>query len=374
MARGRDLITDHPGPWGGGGSALLLNPRLPAPWRERVLSADFPDWDDHVWLATSGTGGTVKLVGLSRSALEASARAASAHLGASSRDVWINPLPVFHVGGLGILVRAALDGARYEAAGPWDPGAFVRRASEVGATLTSLVPAQVHDLVGSGLTSPPDLRAAVVGGGALDERLRTAAAALGWPLLPSYGLTEACSQVATARPGEGSLPWLPLLPHAEARADASGALALRGPSLLTGWLVFGPRGEARLEDPKAGGWLITRDRAEVRGREIRPLGRLDDLIKIRGELVDLAALERQLQQRVPSGAVRIDTVPDARNGASLHVVAESEVAALEARAAGDIFPPFARPESVQVGPVERSALGKIIRNSAATDAIEDKRG
>lgn len=361
MPRGRDLIRETLAPWGIQGSALLLNPRMPGAWRERVLSANFPDWPDHVWLATSGTGGVLKLVGLSRAALESSARAVNGVLGATASDVWLDALPGFHVGGLGIAVRAAMSGARHESAGPWEAASFAQRAAEVGATLVSLVPAQVHDIVAAGVRAPLSLRAAVVGGGALDEALHASAEALGWPILPSYGLTEAASQVATARCGRVRA-WLPLLPHIEARCGASDALALRGPSLLTGWMVFGPGGTAKLEDPKeSGGWLFTRDRAEVRGREIRLLGRLDDLVKIRGELVDIAALERALQARVHSGAVRIDAASHRRNGACLRVVAEGEAVAAEARAALDVFPPYARPESVEIGPVARTALGKVVR-------------
>ena len=38
----------------------------------------------------------------------------------------------------------------------------------------------------------------MTGGGALDPSLYKQARDLGWPLLPSYGLTECGSQVATA--------------------------------------------------------------------------------------------------------------------------------------------------------------------------------
>jgi hypothetical protein len=53
--------------------------------------------------------------------------------------------------------------------------------------------------------------------------------------------------------------------------------------------------------------------------------------------------------------------PDARNGAVLHVVAENHDAAHQARSALGLFPPFARPASVTVGPIRRTALGKIVR-------------
>ncbi len=355
------MLRPEPSAWGEGTAGLLLNPRLGPELTAHLLAAPFPDLPDHLWLATSGTGGKLKVVALSRTALEASARAVNTHLAATASDVWINPLPLFHVGGLGILVRAALADARCAPLAAWDPAAFVREASAVVATLSSLVPAQVYDLVANGLRAPASLRAVVVGGGALDESLRQSASALGWPLLRSYGLTEAASQVATAPLERPDASWLPLLDHVEAQERADGLLSLRGPSLLTGWMVFQPDGTAQWEDPKMNGWLATADRVELRGRELRVLGRADDLVKIRGELLDLAALERALQNRVSAGAIRLDAEPDDRNGCTLRIVAENSAAAAEALAALDLFPPYARPASVEVGLIARTALGKVVR-------------
>lgn len=358
-----ELLREPPSLPEAGDSALLLNPRLHGAWREKILSADLPDLHSHAWLASSGTGGRLKIIALSRTALEASACAVNEHLQADASDCWINPLPLFHVGGLGIMVRAMLVGSRCETMSQWDAAQYTLRARECGATLSALVPAQVHDIVRSALRCPPRLRAIVVGGGALDESLRAAAADLGWPLLPSYGLTEAASQVATASPDARSAPWLPLLGHVEARVEDDGVLSLRGPSLLTGWMIFSENGAARWEDPKSGGWFHTSDRCELRGEAIRMLGRVDDLLKIRGELVDVAALERDLQACVISGLVRIDAEPDDRNGARLHVIAENVAAETEAREALDIFPPCARPASFRIGSIPLSPLGKKIRGN-----------
>jgi len=363
MACGVDLWRQDAPAWPASGSFLLLNPRLPKALRARVLAAEFPALEDHVWLATSGTGGRLKLVALSRTALEGSARAVNAHLGATGGDVWLNALPLFHVGGLGIRVRASLAGSRCEElAGGWDARVFVDRAGQCGATLSALVPTQVHDLVRLDLPAPRQLRAVVVGGGALEERLRAQAVALGWPLLPSYGLTEAASQVATAAAGQTDFSWLPLLPHVEARVANGHVLELRGPSLLTGWMIFEPDGSLHLEDPKRDGWLRTSDRAELRGRELHVLGRADDLVKIRGELVDVPALERALQERVPAGTVCVLTEPDGRNGCRLRVLAQNTRAASEAeRVIREIFPAYARPSEVVVGLIRRTALGKVVR-------------
>ncbi len=363
MVQGASLWREEPPDWGAGSSFMLLNPRMPDALRRRVLAADFPDLPEHVWLATSGTSGRFKLVALARKALEASARAVNAHLGVSAHDVWINPLPLFHVGGLGMLVRAHLAGSRCEIVrSAWDPRQFVDAVRHWDATLSALVPTQVHDLVRAGLAAPECLRGVVVGGGVLTEELFARAAGLGWPLLPSYGLTEAASQVATATFGRGASAWLPLLSHIEARVGEAGVLELRGDSLLTGWMICEADGAARWVNPKNSGWYGTGDRAELRGGELRVVGRADDLVKIRGELVDVAALERALQERVSLGLVRLDIESDERTGSKLRLCAENQHALAEARSALEIFPPFARPETFEVALIERSALGKMVRS------------
>src|SRR5687768_11733428 len=136
----------------------------------------------HVWLATSGTSGALKLTALSKKALLASAASVNRHLQSDSKDVWCCVLPTFHVGGLGIYARALLSGARVITEG-WDP---VRFGANPEISLASLVPAQVADLVRLGVRAPRSIRAVIVGGGALGTGLYAQAGELGWPVLPSY--------------------------------------------------------------------------------------------------------------------------------------------------------------------------------------------
>ncbi len=67
-----------------------------------------------------------------------------------------------------------------------------------GPTVVSLVPTTLARLLDAGLTNPPALRWALLGGAPLPPALIQRAAEASVPIAPSYGLTEACSQVATA--------------------------------------------------------------------------------------------------------------------------------------------------------------------------------
>ncbi|HYH05441.1 MAG TPA: AMP-binding protein [Thermoanaerobaculia bacterium] len=330
-------------------SHVLLNPRMPEAERMRLQSF-VTDLRGHLWLSTSGTTGALKLTALSKQAMLASAAAVNRHLQSTAEDVWCCVLPTFHVGGLGIHARAFLSGARVVTL-PWDPHAF---AAMPEMTLSSLVPAQVSDLVAARLQSPPSVRSIVVGGGALSADLYNAARELGWPLLPSYGMTETCSQVATATLAS---PELVLLDHVEARQEANGCLSFKGDSLLTGYGT-----ETGFIDPTHNGWLATADLGHVEDRILRVEGRAGDFVKIGGESVDLARLDAILASIAGLHAAVV-VVPDVRLGHVIHLAVAPQVDRdMVAAAFAERVHPFERPRAVhRVPEIPRTPLGKLVR-------------
>lgn len=259
----------------------------------------FTEFSSHIWIATSGTTqaakNAIKWVALSKKAFLASAEAVNAHLQSNSEDRWLNALPLFHVGGLSIFARAHLSGATVVQAGwtKWSPHGFMRELSSI--TLTSLVPAQLFDLVQAGYEASPDLRGVVIGGGNVTDQLYQKARSLKWPILPSFGMTECCSQVATARFGD---PSLILLSHVECSLSPERLLQIKSPALLTGYLhVKGT--EFQWEDPKKNGVFTTEDVVEIKEGKLQFLGRKNAWIKIGGENVSLFHLDTYFNQVKP---------------------------------------------------------------------------
>src|SRR5690242_12710153 len=97
--------------WTSDEAHVLLNPRMPSDEETRLRSLVI-DLPGHLWLATSGTTGVLKLAALSKRAMLASAAAVNRHLASDANDLWCCVLPEFHVGGQGIFARAFLSGAR----------------------------------------------------------------------------------------------------------------------------------------------------------------------------------------------------------------------------------------------------------------------
>lgn len=315
--------------WQSSATDILFNPRMPAEEQQKYqeMLENF-SLESHFWAATSGST-TMKWAALSKTAVLSSAKAVNYHLQATSKDIWIRPLPEFHVGGLGILARAYLSCSQVVDAShvKWDPSNFCEMAISHQATLTALVPTQVYDLVSGSFSAPASLRAVIVGGGSLSPSLYRQAVSLGWKLLPSYGLTECCSQVATASLGTlayNFYPELTLLNHVEVRLNEKNLLAIKSPSLLTGYAYFTPDGPYFV-DPKQDGWFQTDDKGIMQNGNLTVLGRIGGFIKIGGESVDLNRLEHILEKAKLDVKFNRDAaliaVPDDRLGHVIHLVA-----------------------------------------------------
>ncbi len=303
--------------WTSSENYILTNPRMePAEAEKIVTTLKAIPIHGHIWISTSGTTSTAKWAALSKKAILDSADAVNRHLKANANDIWLNPLPQFHVGGLGIFARCHQNGSYcipFEA--KWDPLLFNHELVRNKVTLTSLVPTQVHDLVQLNLRPPESLRAIIVGGGRLSDHLYEEAEKLGWPLLPSYGMTECCSQIATAELHHPTK--LRILSHVEVKITPEGLISVRSPSLLTGYAHIGSR--IVWEDPKKERWLVTSDRGNVNGHYLEVLGRADEMIKIGGENVDFSYLESILDRCKGNVEAVLLPIDDPRLGIAVHL-------------------------------------------------------
>ncbi|RMH39985.1 MAG: 2-succinylbenzoate--CoA ligase, partial [Deltaproteobacteria bacterium] len=288
---------------------------------------------------TSGTTGAPKPVELTPRMLFASATASASVLGWRDGDRWLCPLPVAHVGGLSVITRCVI--ARATAVID-DLDGFERHR----ATLGSIVPAQLPALCDR--DAPPAVRAVLVGGAAAPERLLARARARGWPLLRTYGMTEACSQVATERaPGAGLRP----LPGIDVRIASDGRIEVSGPTVAGGRLRTGDLGRWTAD----GGLVV--------------LGRADDVIVTGGENVHPALVEDALRSHPAIADACAFGLPDERWGqiVGAAIVAPAGVDDADlAEHLGRSLPAFARPRRVAlVDALPLTAAGKADRRAAA---------
>src|SRR5215213_2557482 len=212
---------------------------------------------------TSGTTAAPKPVELTYRNFFASAVASAWNLGVDLDDRWLCAMPLFHVGGLSILTRSAIYGTCAVVHERFDVDAVRESLASGEATLVSIVATMLRRLRDAGLTEAPALRAALVGGGPVPRDLLDWAAGAGLPVVPTYGMTETCSQIATPK----------LLPGVEVRTGDGDELLVRGPMVAPGALA---------DD----GWLHTGDRGHVdEDGRLHVEGRIKDTIVSGGENV-----------------------------------------------------------------------------------------
>jgi O-succinylbenzoic acid--CoA ligase len=224
---------------------------------------------------TSGTTAGPRPVALSFGNWLWSALGSAVALGLDREDRWLCPLPLAHVGGLSIPIRSAIYGTTAVLHERFDTEAVLSALMSPGdgITLVSLVPTMLARLLDAGLGEPPALRWALLGGGPVPPALLERSREAGVPVAPTYGMTEACSQIATRG-------W-PLV-GMELRIAADGEVLVRGPNVASG---------AMAED----GWLHTGDRGSLsaEGRLVLT-GRRSDTIVTGGENVAPAEVEAVL--------------------------------------------------------------------------------
>ncbi|MFP5371133.1 MAG: AMP-binding protein, partial [Actinomycetes bacterium] len=288
-------------------------------------------------------------------------------------------------GGLAILFRSVIAGVSVVLHEVFDPARVNRAIEEDRVTLVSVV----ANLLGRMLETrgdrayPPTLRCVLLGGGPAPRPLLADCLRRGVPVAPTYGLTEAASQVTTLLPedlprhlGSAGKP----LPPTEVRIERDGRpvppgevgeIAVRGPTVTPGYVGA----EAEGDEIRPDGRLRTGDLGRLDGEGyLYVLDRRDDLIVSGGENVSPAEVEAVLLAHPAVEEAAVVGVPDERWGAvpvafvrrrAGWVTTEHELLAFcAARLAA-----FKRPRRIEwVDAVPRNAAGKLLRRELRTDA------
>jgi O-succinylbenzoic acid--CoA ligase len=213
-------------------------------------------------------------------------------------------------------------------------------------TLVSLVPTMLSRLLEAGLRDPPALRWVLLGGGPIPPALLERARAANVRVAPSYGMTEACSQIATNG-------W-PLFGF-ELRIAGDGEVLVRGPAVAAGALA-------------GDGWLHTGDLGALdeRGR-LSIHGRKADTIVSGGENVAPVEVEAALLSHPQVADAAVLGRPDREWGEAVvaKVVARPGTAPepeeLRRHCAAQLAP-FKVPKRIElVDSLPRGATGKLLR-------------
>lgn len=292
----------------------------PADFPELAANIDNPALFDGVdlVLATSGSTGHPRWVGLSIEALLESARLTAQRLAGPGR--WILALPTHHVAGAMVLLRAVASGFPpqiVDCSSGFDPQRLlpaVRGATqdpEVPSYL-SLVPTQLLACLRAGdevTTALASLSAVLIGGAAVDPGLVKRAEGAGIRIVRTYGMTETCG---------GCVYDGVALDDLNMTIDTDSHISLSGPVLFTRYLDEGPQVDHRDQT------LRTHDLGIIEDGRLEVLGRADSIINTGGIKVSPGPVEQILRIQ---GGVRdalVFPLPDEKWGQIVATAVEIE--------------------------------------------------
>jgi O-succinylbenzoic acid--CoA ligase len=332
---------------------------------------------------TSGTTGQPKAAMLTVGNFWWSAIGSALNIGSHADDRWLACLPLFHVGGLSIVMRSAIYGIAAVVHDLFDAEMVNRAIDEQAVTIVSMVAVMLERVLDArqDRAFPSTLRCVLLGGGPASAALLDRCAAIALPVVQTYGLTECCSQVATLapdearrRPGSAGMVLYPnelriAAMEGGASADGAGEILVRGPIVMAGYAGRSDATARAIVD----GWLHTGDigRLDDEGY-LYVLDRRDDLIITGGENVYPAEVESVLLSHPDIAEVAVVGVADARWGQRIVAVvrlrdeggAEIDVASLDAFCRARLGP-YKVPREFRVAeePLPRTASGKVRRGA-----------
>jgi O-succinylbenzoic acid--CoA ligase len=254
-----------------------------------------------------------------------SAVGSALNLGNHADDRWLAVLPLFHVGGLSILLRAAIYGISVVVHRSFEPAAANRAIDADGVTIVSVVGAMLQRMLEERAARPypAALRCVLLGGGPAPRPLLEACADRGVPVVQTYGLTEAASQVATLAPadalrklGAAGRPLFATELRIEragspAPAGQVGEILVRGPTVMRGYINRPDETAEALRD----GWLHTGDLGYLDGEGyLYVLSRRHDLIISGGENIYPTEVESVLLMHPAVEEAAVVGLPEQRWG------------------------------------------------------------
>jgi len=250
-------------------------------------------------LFTSGTTGLPKAAVLTHRALTNNARLAWAAAGMGIGEVAVNPMPLFHVAGGGMLALGLVQYACTQVLPPYfEPGLMLELAETYRSALLGGVPTMMHAVLAHPAFGTRDLssvRLGMCGGSFVPAALvREFEERLGIPLLITFAQTESSCSMTVTRPADTAADRAETvgrpLPQTEVKIvspfggdivpfGAVGEICVRGYLVMDGYLGDAAATSAAID---GAGWLRTGDLGSIDERGyLRIHGRVKEMI-IRG--------------------------------------------------------------------------------------------
>jgi fatty-acyl-CoA synthase len=284
--------------------------------------------DPSIIMFTSGTTGAQKGALLHHKGILNVNRFLQERGGLDEGGVYVNPMPMFHSGGLGHAgVGAVARRATHVLAREWNPRLFLDLVENERGTFSLLVPTMIESILATPDLHKYDLRSLkhFISGAAVVESslIERAQSELGSTICNIYGQTEIQGCATGVHPDDSPADQVETigqpLPHAEVKiADpisgdvlplgVQGEICVRGYQTMIGYFDM-PEETAKTLKPD--GWLHSGDLGSMDERGyIKITGRLKDMIIRGGENIYPREIENLLIEHAKIERVTVVGVPD----------------------------------------------------------------
>ena len=161
-------------------------------------------------LFTSGSSGLPKAVSISRKNIESSCNISQKNLNVEKSDKWLLCMPPYHAGGLSIIYRSLILGNKFHIEDDFNSEKVIDLIMSEKINIVSMVPTMlskiVYQMKDRNLIAPKSFKFVLSGGAKTPEELILSSNNIGLKTLPTYGMTETSSQIATASPNDEFRP------------------------------------------------------------------------------------------------------------------------------------------------------------------------
>jgi len=347
-------------------------------FKNEALPTGFNLLNIAVLMFTSGTSGKPKAVSLSYHNLFAAYKSGNSIFNYTKNDSWYLNLPLYHIGGFSILVRAILSGSSLIIPESNDCDSLKNNLNITKPTFVSLVPTQLKRICENEIIPNNELRAALIGGGFSDITLISNAVNLGWKIYKVYGSTETSAFITVLTPDD-----LALKPKSVGKplsrveinifdekrnilpVNAVGEIGIKAPSISNGYLNKDNDSNSKFSN----GFFLTGDFGSFDADGYLYLeNRRTDLIVSGGENISPIEIENAISQFPGIDEVCVFGLLDKEWGeivtAGITTIDKREINFSELQIfLKDKLPSFKRPKKYfQLKEFPKSAIGKIKRS------------